>query len=280
MSAPNDAVWYISRDGQRAGPFTNDEFTGFEEAGRLRPTDQVWQPGMQSWVAYSDHDARQVAGRLVDRDPPRASPNTDGETCAICLMMRRATQAFASGLMAALGSASAYLGKMRTPAASLGTRASLEPAPSKAGGETVRPSADPPPALTRHSLFGQKESGVRSFSIASVFERPDTGLIDYESKNNRDGVTPVVVSDAVAEPSRPSLSAPRLVSEGQAAADIGLELATFRTWVANGRLPRALPGCGKYDMKAIHLALDHMSGIGSREVSSNGLLDRFARPTP
>jgi hypothetical protein len=274
VSAPNDAVWYISRDGQRAGPFTNDEFAGFEEAGRLRPTDQVWQPGMQSWVAYSDHDARQVAGRLVERDPSRSSPNTDGETCAICLMMWRATQAFASGLMAALGSASAYLGKMRTSAASPGTHGSLEPAPSKASGETARPSADPPPALTRH--FGPKEPSVRSFSIASVFERPDTGLIDHESRHNRDGVTPVVVSDAVAEPSRPSLSTPRLVSEGQAAADIGLELATFRTWVADGRLPRALPGCGKYDMKAIHLALDHMSGIASREVSSNVLLDRLA----
>ena len=28
-----------------------------------------------------------------------------------------------------------------------------------------------------------------------------------------------------------------------------------------GRLPHALPDCGKYDMKAIHLALDRVSGI-------------------
>ena len=39
----------------------------------------------------------------------------------------------------------------------------------------------------------------------------------------------------------------------------------FRTWVAAGRLPHALPDCGKYDMKAIHLALDRVSGIVSRE---------------
>ena len=67
---------------------------------------------------------------------------------------------------------------------------------------------------------------------------------------------------------RLSSSTPRLASEVQAAAHIGLDLATFRAWVAAGRLPHALPDCGKYDMKAIHLALDRMSGIGSRE---NGL---------
>ena len=61
---------------------------------------------------------------------------------------------------------------------------------------------------------------------------------------------------------------PRLASEVQAAAHIGLDLATFRAWAAAGRLPHALPDCGKYDMKAMHLALDRMSGIASRE---NGL---------
>jgi hypothetical protein len=65
-------------------------------------------------------------------------------------------------------------------------------------------------------------------------------------------------------PHSPS-SIPRLVSEGQAAAQIGLDLATFRAWVAAGRLPYALPDCGKYDMKAIHLALDRISGIAFRE---------------
>ena len=62
-----------------------------------------------------------------------------------------------------------------------------------------------------------------------------------------------------------SSSTPRLVSEVEAAVQIGLHLATFRAWVAAGRLPHALPDCGKYDMKAIHLALDRISGIVSRE---------------
>jgi GYF domain 2 len=269
VSAPDNAVWYISRDGQRAGPFTNDDFARFEEAGGLRPTDQVWHTGMQSWIAYSDHDARKVAGRLVDRHPSGSSASADDETCAICLMMRRAMRAVATGFLTALGRASTYLGKVRRSAASLATDASLEPKPKGVAGRTAQPSADPHPALISRSLFGEKESSVRSFSIAPVVERSDAGLMEHESKHNRDGATTDVVIDAVTEPSRASLSTPRLVAEGQAAANIGLELATFRAWVADGRLPRALPGCGKYDMKAIHLALDHMSGIASREVGSN-----------
>jgi hypothetical protein len=57
-----------------------------------------------------------------------------------------------------------------------------------------------------------------------------------------------------------------LLTSCRAAAEIGLDLATFRAWVAEGRLPQALPDCAKYDMKAIHLMLDRMSGIVSREI--------------
>ena len=40
---------------------------------------------------------------------------------------------------------------------------------------------------------------------------------------------------------------PRLANEAKAAAHIGLEIATLRAWVADGRLPRPLPHCDKYD---------------------------------
>jgi hypothetical protein len=56
---------------------------------------------------------------------------------------------------------------------------------------------------------------------------------------------------------------PRLVPEKNAAAHYGLELATFRAWVASGRLPEPIPDCGLYDLKAIDLALDRISGIGT-----------------
>ena len=77
---------------------------------------------------------------------------------------------------------------------------------------------------------------------------------------------PARTEDLFQELPRSPSSIPRLASEGQAAAQVGLDLATFRAWVAEGRLPHALPDCGKYDMKAIHLVLDRMSGIAAREI--------------
>jgi hypothetical protein len=55
----------------------------------------------------------------------------------------------------------------------------------------------------------------------------------------------------------------RLASEKEAAEAIGLDLATFRSWVASGRLPNPIPDCGKYDLKAIDAALDRVSGLGT-----------------
>jgi hypothetical protein len=43
----------------------------------------------------------------------------------------------------------------------------------------------------------------------------------------------------------------RLATEQEAAEQIGLDLATFRSWVECGRLPKPLPDCGKYDLNAI-----------------------------
>jgi hypothetical protein len=58
------------------------------------------------------------------------------------------------------------------------------------------------------------------------------------------------------------LMSKRLATEAQAATLIGIELATFRHFVAIGRLPKPLPELDLYDMKAIDAALDRMSGIG------------------
>jgi hypothetical protein len=60
----------------------------------------------------------------------------------------------------------------------------------------------------------------------------------------------------------------RLASEKEAAEAIGLDLATFRAWVESAKLPKPLPDCGKYDLKAIDAALDRVSGLGG---ASNAL---------
>ena len=70
MSAPSDVVWYISREGQRFGPLSADEFANLEDQSRLRPTDQVWQTGMDGWIAYSDLDARKAAARFAGKHRP------------------------------------------------------------------------------------------------------------------------------------------------------------------------------------------------------------------
>lgn len=54
----------------------------------------------------------------------------------------------------------------------------------------------------------------------------------------------------------------RLVAEKEAADAVGLDLATFRAWVAGGKLPKPLEGCNKYDLKAIDAAIDRVSGLG------------------
>jgi len=60
----------------------------------------------------------------------------------------------------------------------------------------------------------------------------------------------------------------RLATEKEAADYIGLDLATFRSWVEYGRLPKPLVDCEKFDLKAVDVALDCISGLGS---SSNAL---------
>jgi hypothetical protein len=60
----------------------------------------------------------------------------------------------------------------------------------------------------------------------------------------------------------------RLATEQQAAEQVGLDVATFRAWVECGRLPKPLPDCGKFDLKAIDAALDRISGLGN---ASNAL---------
>jgi hypothetical protein len=54
----------------------------------------------------------------------------------------------------------------------------------------------------------------------------------------------------------------RLASEREASDETGIPLATFRSWVATGRLPKPLPDIDKYDMKAIDQAIDKISGLG------------------
>ena len=63
---------------------------------------------------------------------------------------------------------------------------------------------------------------MRRLPITPVLEQLRGEAIEHNSEQDRDSVRPDVMIE-VAEPSRPSASTPRLVSESQAAADICLE---------------------------------------------------------
>lgn len=63
---------------------------------------------------------------------------------------------------------------------------------------------------------------------------------------------------------------PRLVSRRVAAAKCGLSPTAFSIWVDKGRLPRAVAG-RKWDMVAIHMALDRMSGIDEDREDYNSI---------
>jgi GYF domain 2 len=266
VSALNDPNWYISRDNQRVGPFSADEFARFEKAGTLRPTDQVWQTGMDAWIDYSDYEASRNAGS-ISAGPPSSATKAETKKCAICLLVRRSMRALRRSFITGRHGVSRQLAKMRSvpvtsPAADASQRHSSEDA------ARAQPSAEAPPMSIRTPLVGAQEPGLRPLANGPVLP-PASGVMGDHTKQDQDRSMLDDRTEDLAQVSlRLSSSTPRLASEVQAAAHIGLDLATFRAWVAAGRLPHALPDCGKYDMKAIHLALDRMSGIGSRE---NGL---------
>ena len=58
-------------------------------------------------------------------------------------------------------------------------------------------------------------------------------------------------------------SFPRLRRRAKAAAYCDITPETFDDWVRKGLLPGPLPGTKRWDLKAIDLALDRLSGIES-----------------
>lgn len=54
--------------------------------------------------------------------------------------------------------------------------------------------------------------------------------------------------------------APRLLNRRQAAAYCNLSPMTFLNWVRSGKLPPPLPGTTRWDLKAIDVAVDTLSG--------------------
>lgn len=47
------ATWFVGRNGERSGPFSDDQMRQMAAAGQVRPTDLVWKEGLAGWVPLS-----------------------------------------------------------------------------------------------------------------------------------------------------------------------------------------------------------------------------------
>ncbi|MBI3409238.1 MAG: DUF4339 domain-containing protein [Planctomycetes bacterium] len=67
--------WYLTRDGQRMGPYSGEQLHEFADDGRLSPKDLVWCEGMTDWV-----EARKVLKPArLDRTASRRREDDDFE---------------------------------------------------------------------------------------------------------------------------------------------------------------------------------------------------------
>jgi predicted DNA-binding transcriptional regulator AlpA len=64
----------------------------------------------------------------------------------------------------------------------------------------------------------------------------------------------------------------RLLTREQAAFYCGLSVSAFSRWVKIGRLPAALGGTSRWDLKAIDLALDSLSGLAISKTSDSATI--------
>ncbi len=66
-SRSNKPRWYIARDGERRGPFTDDVILGFVEHDAIDVGDLVWRPGFLNWT-----EAGHVPGLFIPPPLPEA----------------------------------------------------------------------------------------------------------------------------------------------------------------------------------------------------------------
>ena len=46
----NAEIWYLAKNGERIGPFTNQEVAAYGDAGNITPDTLAWCEGMNGWI--------------------------------------------------------------------------------------------------------------------------------------------------------------------------------------------------------------------------------------
>src|SRR5882724_10124148 len=75
----------------------------------------------------------------------------------------------------------------------------------------------------------------------------------------------------------------RLLTRIEAARYCGISVSAFSKWVSLGRIPSVLPGTSRWDLRAIHIALDSLSSLEPTETSAldyRPALQRAHLPAP
>lgn len=70
---------------------------------------------------------------------------------------------------------------------------------------------------------------------------------------------------------------PRFVQEDAAARILGLPISNFRHWVKIGRLPGPVADVQLYDLNALHIACDRISGIGAPQNALDAWMEKKGR---
>jgi len=80
------ADYWIARDGEKHGPYPEDQVRRNYASGRVRPTDLVWTEGMADWKAASQalgpvppHPAPKTAAPATPYQPPAAVVRDEGD---------------------------------------------------------------------------------------------------------------------------------------------------------------------------------------------------------
>jgi hypothetical protein len=72
----NGSVWFIARDNESKGPFTQSEILEFAKTGYVKPATMVWKEGMQDWIEFGKSDLKDLLSDngLSVPDSPNAMP--------------------------------------------------------------------------------------------------------------------------------------------------------------------------------------------------------------
>lgn len=71
--------WYISRKGERYGPYNWEQMCNFAGSGHLVPVDLVWVTGMSDWVKAAGIDGLFKSTKSATEDPQSAYPPQQAE---------------------------------------------------------------------------------------------------------------------------------------------------------------------------------------------------------